>query len=439
MIHRRIGTPALGLSLIVGVVLINCAFYFNWFQGLLGSGGRSVHAIFRDAGQLYPGDAVRVNGQIEGKVTKIALLANGSGSDVTLEVENGAGPLYANASAVLSWRTLLGGAFYVALDPGTPSAGPLDGRPIHRTSTQVELDDITGIISGSARAGLQTLPGELAKAFADPRVPGSTLSALASASPSLAGALGALRGQQPNSDLQRVIDRAAVVVRSLQTPDDALTGMVSGAATTLQTTGQRDQQIEQILAQGPLVAQQLTSTLARVDHTLTGADGLLVRLRRSADAVGPTLAELHPTLGTASDVLDRARPLLGALRPAVSSLVSASYVAVPLLSALQPSVDRTANAILPYLARKDPGTGYSTTVMIGGTAAGFGGSAGEMDQNGHFIRFPATMGTKSVHLPCARAITDPAVPSALACEDLQTALQRYLSYLPSPASNGSGG
>jgi phospholipid/cholesterol/gamma-HCH transport system substrate-binding protein len=435
--RARLGTPALGLLLIVGALLINFGFYFNWFQNLFASGGRTVHVVFRDAGQLYQGDAVRVDGQVEGKVTGVDLLPTGNGSAVTLQVSDSAPPLYADASASLRWRTLLGGAFYVALDPGTPRSGPLGDRTIRRTSTQVELDDITGIIHGRARQGLQTLPHELARTFADPSVPAGTLSALAGASPALAGGLGALRGVQPGTDLQRVIDRAAVVTHSLDVSDPDLRGLVAGAAATVQVTGARDREIESMLAQGPLVTRQMQNTLAGVDTTLTGVDGLVGRLNGSADEVGPTLAALHPTLVTASGLLNRARPLVSALRPAVTSLVRTSYVGVPLLNALQPSFSRLAGVILPYLGRKDPGTGYSTTVMIGGTAAGFEGAASELDQNGHFIRFPATIGTKSVHLPCASSITDPNVPSALACEDLQTALSSYLSYFPASGLTSS--
>src|SRR5262249_19576677 len=107
---------------------------------------------------------------------------------------------------------------------------------------------------------------------------------------------------------------------------------------------------------------------------------------------------------------------------------------------IQPSLDRIDHTILPYLARKDPGTGYSTTVMIGGTAAGFGGAASALDQNGHMICFPATAGTKSLHLPCGSSVTDPTKPGARACAALREAMNASLGYLPlSTAPPGSGG
>ncbi len=69
--------------------------------------------------------------------------------------------------------------------------------------------------------------------------------------------------------------------------------------------------------------------------------------------------------------------------------------------------------------------------MIGGTAAGFGGSAGQQDTNGHFVRFPASIGDSSVYLPCRTALTDPTKAQLVACEGIEDALQNYLSYLPS--------
>jgi phospholipid/cholesterol/gamma-HCH transport system substrate-binding protein len=430
MVHRRIGLAPLGAILVIGAVLINCAFYFNWFQDLFAGGGRTVHAIFRDAGQLYDGDNVRVDGQIDGTVTDVSLLRSGDGSNVTLTLTGDTPPLYANASVALKWRTLLGGAFYVALDPGTAKAGPLGDKTITNTSTQVELDDVLGIIRGNAKQGLQTLPAQLADTFSDPDVPAGTLSRLTAASPSLAAGLRAVQGEDPDSDLAAVINHANAVAQALDQPDQQLQGLVQGAAATLQTTGRRDQDVEEILSQGPLVTEQLRTTLGSVNTTLTDADGLIGRLDRSAASVGPTLAALHPTLVTAAAVLGEARPLVHALKPAVLSLVKTSYVGVPLLDTLQPSLERIADVILPYLAKKDPGTGYSTTVMIGGTAAGFDGAASEMDQNGHYIRFPATLGTKSVYLPCESDIVDKQATSALACDDLQTALQNYLGYFP---------
>ena len=177
----------------------------------------------------------------------------------------------------------------------------------------------------------------------------------------------------------------------------------------------------------------MRSTLARLEATLG-------RCRRSDRPAAiarpptsrPTLAALRPTLGDASALLARARPLLQTLRPTVT--IAGAAGAHRRAAARRPAAARSTGStktILPYLARKDPETGKPTSAMIGGTAAGFGGSAAQQDSNGHFIRFPASIGTSSVYLlPCETSLIDPTVAQTLACDSLETALQRYLEYLP---------
>jgi hypothetical protein len=94
----------------------------------------------------------------------------------------------------------------------------------------------------------------------------------------------------------------------------------------------------------------------------------------------------------------------------------------------------------------DPATQKTTAVMIGGTFAGLGaGAGGQMDSNGHFIRFPATLGSSPLNsLPCQLYISNPDAKQLIACNSLGQALKTYLSYNPlgpppgSSATPGSG-
>jgi ABC-type transporter Mla subunit MlaD len=270
----------------------------------------------------------------------------------------------------------------------------------------------------------------MATGLSDPAAINSSLTTLADVAPDITTGVGALRGQQQDQDLRRLVANTATTVKLLGTPSRELRGLVSGAAATLQTTAARDQDVRSILDQGPLVTRTTTQTLARVDGTLAKADRLIRNVRTSADKVAPTLARLRPALVSTGTLLTKARPLARDLRPTVSSLAATAHTGVPLLNELQPSIDRIDKTILPYLGREDPGTGKSTTVMIGGTAAGFGGAASQMDLLGHFIRFPALGGTKTAYLPCKTSLADPAAASFLACDSLETALKTYLQYVP---------
>ncbi len=433
-LHDRFGLAPLGLVVMTLAIAVSAFYYLGWAQKVFYDKGEELRIEFTATPQLQPGDLLKIDGRDEGRVQKIEGRPDGRGSVVTVDVQDEAGPLYRNARAEVRWKHLLGGSFYVKVDRGTPSAGPLEQRFIaqDRTIVQVEVDDVTSIFDGRARQGLVTLPGELEETLRDPQVPARLLSTVSTVAPSLERGLRAVRGEDPGRDLQRVLTGATRTMRALDAPDDGLRRLVAGAAGTLQTTAARGDDLRATLADGPTTTQLVRTTLARLNRTLAGADTLVDRLDASAKEVGPTLADLRPTLSRTSSLLGDARPLVRRLRPAVDSLAQLSGEGVSLLDAIQPSIDRLEQRILPYLNAKDPETGKPTTSMIGGTAAGFGGAAGQQDENGHFIRFPATAGTASpsVHIPCKTALIDPSVEQLLACQSLDEALGTYLQYLP---------
>lgn len=432
LLRDRFGMAGLGATALILSVFVTLFWYLGYAQKLFEGEGRKVRAEFTAVPQLQEGDPVRVDGREEGRVRKIEDVGGGRGALVTFDVKDQAGPLYRDAQVQLRWKNLLGGAFYLEVDRGTKQAGDLDGATIPRAQTvqQVEVDDVTTIFEGRARTGLTTMPGQLSKGLRDPAALPALLDAAADASPALEQGLRGLRGTTPDTDLRNLVTGAAATVTALDAPRDELRSLVAGAAATLGTTGARNAELRRTLAEGPGLTQQVRTTLARLDTTLEGADGLVGKLDRSAADLGPTLAALRPTLSSTASLLDRARPLVRTLRPTVTSLARLGRTGLPLLDRLQPSLDRLDDTILPFMSRKDPITGKPTSAMIGGTAAGFGGAASQQDTNGHFIRFPASIGSENVYLPCKTALIDPTAAQSVACDTLEKAAQTYLSYLP---------
>lgn len=426
---ERRGLGWLGALFLGLTIFVMAMYYLGYAQELFRDKGRQVTAEFTTSAQLQEGDPVRVDGRNEGKVLEIRDLGGGRGAVVKLDVADEAGPIYGNASVQLRWKGLLGSSFYVEIDRGTPAGGDLGSRVIPRDQNvvQVEIDDITEIVKGDVRAGMLNLPGQMSRGLRDPSTLPGLLDAVADGSPAIDKGVGALRGRT-DGDLRRLIKGTADTVAAIDAPRDELRTLVSGASATLRTTGARDAEIRSTLSDGPGVTRLVRATLARLDTTLDGADGLVADLQRSADDVGPTLAKLRPTLRSTSALLDRARPLVRTLRPTVTSLARLGTRGVPLIEALQPSIDRLDKTIFPYMSTPDPETGKPASVMIGGTAAGFGGSASQQDANGHFIRFPASMGTKSVLLPCNTALVDPTASQLLACKQFNEVIGEYLEY-----------
>jgi phospholipid/cholesterol/gamma-HCH transport system substrate-binding protein len=435
MTHKRkINRLLLGwITLVVGVGVTLGVLAGAIGPQMFGGSGRRVTAVFANTEQLVTGDEVRVQGVTEGTVTKIELNPGAHDATVVMSVPNSAGPLYRNATATLAWKTLLGGAYNVDLNRGDPSAGPLGSItiPVSHTTNQVELDQLTTVDNGGARTGLQTMPGQLATALSNPKPPAQVLSTLADVSPSVAAGVGALRGQVPDSDLRSLVSGSATTMRALDAPDDELRGLVQGAAATLDVTAAREADLKAALDEATPAMQQSRATFSQLTTTLNLADPLLHTLRDPAGEVGPTLADLHPTVVGASTLLDHAVPLLHALPPALSSLASASREGLPLLNQLQPSLDRLQQTILPYLNTVDPATDHTTAEMIGPTAEALGPDiAGQEDQNGHFIRFPATAGSSPFYLPCQIYAGNPSSQQAIACNSLQSMFSALLGYNP---------
>lgn len=439
-IADRAGLAGLGLATLVLAVGLILGLYMGFFQELLREEGRIVRAEFDATQQLRVGDPVRMNGRKEGRVVSIERTNGGRTALVEMELGDEAGTIYADARAELRMKNLLGG-FFVHLERGSPKAGELVDAviPRSRTLTQPELDDLLTVLDDPALDGTKTMIRELRRTLDDRTSLAEALDAVADVSPNAAAGLAALRGHPAEQDLRRLVRSVGRTVSALDTPQADLRQLVGGAAATLRTTAARQAELRTFLSQGPALADSVRSTLARLDPTLARAENLVERLDRSVADVAPTLRKLRPTVSTTVALLGDARPLLRSLRPTVERLASAGRTGVPLLRDLDASLDRVDRVILPFLAEPDPETGKSTTVMIGGFAAGFGGSAGQQDANGHFIRFPASAGDTSVHLPCRTALTDPSQEDLLVCQELGKALETYLNYVPPLAALLGGG
>src|SRR5439155_27390892 len=124
---------------------------------------------------------------------------------------------------------------------------------------------------------------------------------------------------------------------------------------------------------GPGVTADLDHTLARLDGTLDNVRGLVTRLEPAAPDIAPTLAKLRPTLLVTNTLLHRLGPPVRVLKPVLVRVTGTGGKGGNILDDLKPYLERLDGKVLPYLGRDDPITGKSTIVMVGGTAAGFGG------------------------------------------------------------------
>jgi virulence factor Mce-like protein len=428
---NRLWLGGITLLIFLGIVLgvMAGAIGPQMFSG----GGRKVTAVFANVEQLIAGDEVRVDGVYEGTVSSIKLDPGGRSTSVTMTVFGSAGPLYRDATATIAWKTVLGGAFNVDLTRGNVAAGPLGSNtiPLSRTTNQVEVDDLLSFDQGSAKAGLQRMFGELATALSQPQPPSRLLGTLAAVSPAVTTGIGALRGQVQDSDLRNLVTGASSTVQALDAPNGQLRSLVQGAAATVAVTAARAGDIQAALNEATPAMDQTKTTFAQLRTTLALANPLLRSLSGSVGQVAPTVEQLYPTVVGARNLLNTAVPLLHALPPTLRSLASTSRQGVPLLQTVTPSLGRLENTVLPYLNTVDPSSNHTTAEMIGPTAEALGPDiAGQEDQNGHFIRFPATAGSSPLYLPCQIYAGNPTTNQLLACESLQSLLSSFVNYNP---------
>lgn len=422
---RRLGTIAFAL---VGVFLV--LVVTGALRGLVtDDGSRIVRASFADTRQLTKGSPVRIDGVKVGEVEDLRLAPGARASTVELRLLDHAGPLYRDAGARIRFRTLLGGTFAVDLERGTKNAGELGDAeiPVSRTGDQVELDEITSVLQGKALTGFKTLPDEAARALRDADVPAAALRALSRHAPSLEHGLAAVRGQQPDADVERLVTATAETVAALDRPGRRLRESVSGTAAFVQTTAARRAELRDSLAQAPGLLRRTDLTLTRLRGTLSITDPLLRRVRGAADEVAPTVSRLRGVVVPADRLLDDAAPLLERLRPAVRSLARASRQGVPLLAGLAPSLERLDETILPQTREDQPDTGRSTSELIGPAAAALAAIGSYVDDAGRVVRFPATSGNNFLYSPCQLYVNDPSQDKAVACEALEAAARAFLS------------
>lgn len=430
---------AMGVVAVAAVVLLLTATYTGVIRNIFDGSKPELTAVFSNTATLREGDLVRVRGIDVGKVEKLESVDGGRARRVTMSVDKKAGTIYRDARAKVAWRTLLGGNFAVNIDPGRPESGALSGReiPLRQTSTQVELDDITSVVSGDAREGLRTIPPQLTQTLKDPETVAGLARALRDGSPSIEKGLNALRGTAKDRDLAVLLAQTTKTVRALDAPDDGLRTLVSGAGGTLQVTANREADLRATIGTAPGVLRNTDTTLARLDTTLDGLDPVVRKLRSPAGEVAPALAKLSPVVRGADRLLTRATPLLRDLRPAVSSLASASRRGTPLIDALKPSITRADKTILPYFNEKDPETDHTTAEMVGPGLAGLANVAAPYDANGHVLRFPFTGGSSVFYLPCQVYAGNPDKTKAIECRQLQSVIDDYFSWNPLAPAAGT--
>jgi phospholipid/cholesterol/gamma-HCH transport system substrate-binding protein len=431
-----IGLAALVLGAVIWYLTFTNALP-HLIQTLQGAQTTEIRADFATIDEIVPGDPVRVDGVQVGEVGGSTLDRGARSTTLTLNLSSNAPPIYRNAHVAIRWRTVLGANDAVNIDPGTRSSGPLGSAtiPQSHTGSQVELDQITQTLHGQAQQGIRTTLKQLGPAFADQAAPAGAFTTLARVAPVLTRGIGALRGLDPDVDLQSLVRTAARAADALDVGAGAseTRQFIEAATSTLDTTSANAAAIQATIADASTTLPTVTETASRLNHTLSLADPLIATLTPVAPSVAPTLANLHPTVVHLSALLHVARPMLSSLRPSVDALSTAARTGVPLIDQLAPGLQRVDTQILPSFDRVSPESKHALYEMVGPLFSGLDGVGAHFDANGHFARLTASGDTNAAAglLPCRVEFQNPG--QLLTCETVID----YLDQLFTPGS-GSG-
>jgi phospholipid/cholesterol/gamma-HCH transport system substrate-binding protein len=350
---------------------------------LLSSGSSSAHrtvrAGFSSAEQLVPGLEVRVAGRKVGEIKKVQLV--GGRPVVTLEVtEDEAWPLPKGTTAEVRWGSTTSLEYrFVSLHPGRAGAPPLpDGAllPEARNVTPIEFDQFYRIFRGRTTGDLRRLVGEL----------GDTLEGNGDAVRS--GLHQAPGGIDATSSVLRELGADRRALGQLVTQGDRVTGalasrsadlgpLIDHLAGTIDEFGQHTRAEQASLDRGPGTLDQGTTTLARLDRSLTGLGALV-------DDVAPgavQLRELAPVARRALRRLSSVSPL------AITTLRAGTRAAAPLARLLDkgtgflPRLGAVTDRLAPMV---DCVLAYAPEIT--GTLSTWSGFNQNYDADGHYAR-----------------------------------------------------
>jgi phospholipid/cholesterol/gamma-HCH transport system substrate-binding protein len=293
------------------------------------------------------GQAVTIAGVRVGQVGAVRL--DHGRALVTMNIDQQYAPIYRDATVLLRPRTPLKD-MYLALDPGTRSAGALPSGSVlgvASTSPDIDVDQILSSLDADSRNYLLLLLSGGAQAFQDPGAVGTA------PSPQAVRALqGTLKRFAPlnrdtrtlttllttrQQNIRRAIHNLNLVAGSLGAVNGELASLISSANTNFSAISSQDANLQSALTLLPGTLAQSTNTLGKV--------------QTFAARTAPTLHALLPFARALAPALQASRPLFRDTTPVIRDQLRPFSIAVqPLAQTLQPAAADLARAT-PELSR----------------------------------------------------------------------------------------
>ena len=303
MTHRR---DFIAVAVLVALALATVGYILKHQPAF--TFGRSYYqfnAVFDEASAVTPGQgqSVTIAGVQVGLIGGVAL-EHGQ-AVVSLDLYRRYAPIYRNATLLLRPRTPLKD-MYVALDPGSPSAGRLPAGGtlgIANTQPDIDVDQILSSLDADTRTylllllagGAQAFNGKGATASSPSASTAATLAAdfkrFAPLNRSTLGFTQLLARRSAN--LRRAIHNLNLVATSLGGVDTQLASLVKAANANFGAIASEDHALSQGISLLPGTLQQTSTTLGQLQTFANVSGPALQKLVPFAQDLGPALEALR--------------------------------------------------------------------------------------------------------------------------------------------------
>jgi phospholipid/cholesterol/gamma-HCH transport system substrate-binding protein len=350
-----------------------------------------VKAVFQNAGQLVPGNAVRVGGQQVGTVTGTSLDDN-SQAVVSLEIDEDFAPLHSGTKATIRTTSLSGIANrYISLKPGPNNGREIaDGGRIGAddTTAPVDLDVLFNTLDERTRGGLRNLIRGSGNQYAGRGVEaGESIKYFAPFLSSTTRLTGELALDQ--RVLERFVRDGADTVSAIAERRDDLAGLVVNTNGAMRAIADESVSLQRAL-------ELLPGTLRKANTTFVNLRATLDDLQRLVEESKPATRDLAPFLRELRPLVAEARPTVADLRELIRQPGPNNDLIE--LTAKQPRLAELTSSVFPRairaLDRSQPVVEYARlyTPDLAGWFTKFGQVAGYYDANGHYARVMPVFG-----------------------------------------------
>jgi len=350
-----------------------------------------VKAVFQNAGQLVPGNEVRVGGQPIGTISDIEL-DQSANAIVTMEVGDEVAPLHEGTSATIRATSLSGiTSRYISLKPGPNNSRELDdGDSIgaDETSAPVDLDVLFNTLDAKTRAGLRDfIRGSGTQYEARGAEAGESIQYFA---PFLGSTSRLTRELALDQQvLERFVQDGADTVSAIASRRGDLTDLVSNTNSAMRAIGDENVALQRSLELLPGTLRKANTTFVNLRSTLDDLDKLVEESKPNTKELAPFIKALRP-------LVHDARPTVADLRDLIRSPGPNNDLIE--LTAKQPRLAELTASVFPRairtLDRSDPVISYARPYIpdLSGWLTEFGQVAAYYDANGHYARVQPVFG-----------------------------------------------